>query len=97
MRLTPNERKVLTYLVEEGCVESLDGRFTSFAPIIASTRLDRSVVRRACRSLKRKGLTIFERALWSDDGPAGSGYAASTAGAALIEANAPLPHRGAGR
>ena len=37
-------------------------------------------VRRAVRSLARKGLAVYGRGLWNDDGPAGSGYACTEKG-----------------
>lgn len=76
-RLNENERKVLNYLVGDGC----DGHYYPFAPIIEHTQLDRQTVRRACRSLRRKGLTDFCFGLWTEDGEtAGSGYGATEDG-----------------
>lgn len=51
-----------------------------FAPIMGDTKLTRTEVRRACRSLKRKGLLEYERGLWSECGPAGAGYGLTRAG-----------------
>ena len=69
--MNENESKVLAYMIEEGCV----GLAFPFEPIAVNTGLDRKVVRRACRSLARKGLAQFIRGLWDDEGnPAGSGY-----------------------
>lgn len=45
----------------------------------------RKEIRKVCRSLKRKGLAEFQKALWSDDGPAGAGYGATEKGAAVIK------------
>jgi hypothetical protein len=79
MNLNPNETKVLVELAdlhgyEECC-------YSGFDPLARETGLDRKVVRRACRSLARKGLAEYGRGLWSEDGePAGSGYAATRAG-----------------
>lgn len=56
----------------------------SFAPLAKMTELEVKEVRRACRSLARKGLAQYERSLWSEDGPAGAGYRATEEGAALI-------------
>lgn len=49
--------------------------YLAFAPIQAETGLTRKDVRRACRSLTRKGLAEFGSGLWTEVGyPAGSGY-----------------------
>jgi hypothetical protein len=65
------ERKVLNLLIE-------DGLYYGFAWIVQETKLDRPTVRRACRSLARKGLTEYGRGLWNDAGePCGSGYRAT--------------------
>jgi len=78
--ITPNERKVLRALCS-AWNEYEDFCFLSFKPICKRTRLKRDVVRRACRSLKRKGFAQFGRGLWTDDGEvAGSGYACTKAG-----------------
>lgn len=46
-----------------------------FRFIANETGLDRRLVRRACRSLARKGLANYERGLFNEDGEvAGSGY-----------------------
>lgn len=75
MKLTPNERKVLAFLADN---YSLDMGVYPFAPIMRETGLDRAAVRRACRSLRRKGLTEFHSGCWNYDGePVGSGYCAT--------------------
>jgi len=81
MNLNPNEAKVLVELVD--AYSSYDGFcFRGFDGISRETGLDRKIVRRACRSLARKGLAEYGRGLWTEDGePAGSGYAATKAGA----------------
>jgi hypothetical protein len=72
------ERKVLQSLSEAGWGEDW---YLPFAPICDEWGLARNVVRRACRSLARKGLAEFESGLWDEDGePAGSGYTATEAG-----------------
>lgn len=78
--MTEPERKVLAYLAE--IYDHYDGgAYCGFAPIMSATGLDRKTVRRACRSLKRKGLADFCVGLWTDDGtPGGSGYGATRAG-----------------
>lgn len=86
IKLSADERRVLRALhsawndYEEFC-------YQSFRPLCRRTKLPRNVVRRYCRSLKRKGLTQFERALWTEDGElAGSGYACTRAGAEALAA-----------
>lgn len=82
MRLNLVERKVLAVLVEE---YDSDGPFYTFAHIMRNGDLeDRKAVRRACRSLARKGLARYGRGLWTEDGEMfGSGYAATDAGLRL--------------
>lgn len=81
-KINPKERLVLDYIGETG--GDLDWCAYSFAPIMKNTGLTRPEVRRACRSLARKGLTAFERALWTEDGEmVGAGYRATAAGRAL--------------
>lgn len=74
--VSENERKVLGALLEgEGY-----GGFSAFGfrSLVSMTGLERKVVRRACRSLARKGLAEFHKGLWTEDGePAGSGYSAT--------------------
>lgn len=71
------ERKVLHSLSEV----SGDYCYMPFEPICREWGVERKVVRRACRSLARKGLAEFKAGLWDDDGkPAGSGYAITEAG-----------------
>jgi len=56
-----------------------DFGYRRFDDISANTGLDRRTVRRACRSLTRKGLAEYGRGLWTEDGePAGSGYRAKS-------------------
>jgi hypothetical protein len=82
-KLNLNERKVLRRLAREF---GYDAPYFPFGPLMRATGLTRKEVRRACRSLTRKGLAQFGRGLWDDDGhPAGSGYAATFAGAELAE------------
>lgn len=82
MKLNDNERKVLEALIQvagEGCL-SFAG-VSERVEINHDELMDRAIIRRACRSLARKGLAEFHRGLWSDDGePAGSGYGATKAG-----------------
>ena len=77
------ERVVLNALVQ---TVSEDFGFMSFASITAVCGLDRRLVRRACRSLARKGLAKYARGLWTENGePAGAGYAITREGLAQLE------------
>ena len=83
-KLTENERLVLCVLCAK---PDEDFPFLSFAPICEGTKLDRKVVRRACRSLARKGLAEYERGLWNQScEPCGAGDGATAAGKGLIYA-----------
>jgi hypothetical protein len=82
VQINPNERAVLEILAEAYAPEEW-GAY-GFKGLSQTTKLDVKIVRRACRSLARKGLSVYERTLWNDDGPAGAGYRASEQGAALI-------------
>ena len=76
--MSDNEHKVLVYLLS--LPEQYSGGWccACCAPIMQDTGLDRKTVRRACRSLKRKGLAQFHNALWTEDGEMyGSGYCAT--------------------
>lgn len=84
MTTTPkiNEMKVLVVLAAH------HGACFPFRPLMRRTRLSRTEVRRACRSLRRKGLARYERALWTEDGEmVGAGYGAT---AAVAEAADPV-------
>lgn len=71
-----------------------DGYCQGFVPLTKRTGLTRSAVRRACRSLRRKGLAEFHTGLWTDDGEmAGAGYGPTTSGRELI-GDAALPEYG---
>jgi hypothetical protein len=81
--LNENERKVLSALAED--YDDLEWRAWYFRGLVADTKLNLSQVRRACRSLAKKGLAKFERGLFNEDGEtAGSGYRATRLGAALM-------------
>ena len=85
--LNENEHKVLAYLVDE--VEDVWGEkgYVYFSTISKATGLEVKVVRRVCRSLKRKGLAEFMRGLFNEDGEvAGSGYGATDAGLSFLAA-----------
>lgn len=79
------EAKVLAALA------SVAGDFgvLSFRSIARRAKIKRTEIRRACRSLKRKGLAEFHRGCWTEDGePAGSGYSATRAGEAAADTKA---------
>lgn len=82
MNLNDNECKVLAILADE---YSDEGRCYYFRSIAALSKLTIKEVRRACRSLAKKGFAKYERGLFNDDGEvAGSGYGATEAGAAFL-------------
>lgn len=77
--LTPNELSVLKVL-RQARDSYLDFCYMDFRAICRRTKLNRATVRRACRSLARKGYAQYGKGLWNDQGtPAGSGYAATSA------------------
>jgi hypothetical protein len=82
IKINDNERKVLEQLVE--AYDPDEWGAYAFRSLANQTKLDIPQVRRACRSLARKGLAAYERTLWNDDGPAGAGYRATEEGAAFI-------------
>jgi DNA-binding MarR family transcriptional regulator len=87
IKLNENEVKVLGQLVEY-YEHNEDFAYVSFAPLIRDLKLDRAAVRRACRSLKRKGLATFLTGLITEDGEfAGAGYSATEEGAKLLNFN----------
>lgn len=84
------ETAVLKWLAEG---YSEDAGFYGFATIMSDTGLDRSTVRKACRSLKRKGLAEFAFGLSSCDGDfLGSGYGATHAGITYADTLTSLPN-----
>jgi len=85
IKLSERERKCLESLVEilRGADE---GACIYFRTVAQDTGLTEQQVRRAVRSLARKGLAEYHRGLFDDDGfTAGSGYCPTKAGRALIE------------
>lgn len=81
--LNADEKKVLRALVRGYWQEA---SYMHFAHISRRTRLKRKAVRRACRSLARKGLAEYARGLFTCDGdPYGAGYAATSAGLDYFE------------
>ena len=86
-KINDKERKVLEFLVNgsDPCEGVEEGMCFFFKGISKHTKLHIPAVRRACRSLLRKGLTEFHRGLMDDEGKeAGSGYCATYMGQALI-------------
>lgn len=78
--LNAHEAKVLKWLAS-----AFGDCCYNFRGLCRHTHLKRAEVRRACRSLARKGFARYERALWNEDGgPAGAGYGATRAGYELI-------------
>jgi len=74
-----DEKRVLGFLAAK--FQSDQHFYFAFDTISDGTKIDRKTVRRACRSLKRKGLTAFRNGLFNEDGAvAGSGYAATEQG-----------------
>lgn len=84
MNLNDNERKVLSVLFE-AYSDYEEFCYLNFKGIEVRCGLDRKTVRRAARSLARKGLAQYGRGLWTDGGEmAGSGYCCTKAGFALF-------------
>ncbi len=80
--MTDTERRVLRSLGDLP-----EGHYSPFAPICDEWGLDRKAVRRACRSLARRGLTEFRAGLWNEDGEtAGAGYGLTPAGKEILAA-----------
>ncbi len=84
INLNKNEKEVLECLED---ISSPDGELcVSFNHISSETKLDRKAVRKACRSLARKGLAGYYRGLMTEDGEvAGSGYSITYAGRDFID------------
>lgn len=81
--INDKERKILEKLADEWHPDEWSAY--SFKSLAKQTEMEVNEVRRACRSLARKGLAVYERVLVDGDGiPAGAGYRASEEGAALI-------------
>jgi hypothetical protein len=82
-KINDKERKVLEALSDGYHPDEWSAYY--FRGIVASTKLTLPEVRRACRSLAKKGLAKYERGLFNEDGEAaGSGYRATDEGVALI-------------
>jgi len=86
-KLNYAEALVLKFLAERW--HGYEGGFYSFDPIAKETKLYRVTVRRACRSLTRKGLAEFSAGLTNTDGDfAGAGYSATKRGHSIWSARA---------
>ena len=82
--MNANELKCLKYLAKD-FHHYEGGTYSPFAPIAKATRLKRSKVRLACRSLTRKGLAKFGKGLSDHDGEfRGSGYSATEQGVSFV-------------
>ena len=82
IKINPTEYAVLEFLAAgwDG-----DQNCYYFRGIVSALKLELKQVRRACRSLAKKGLAEYQRGLFDDEGrAAGSGYCATRAGAAYI-------------
>jgi hypothetical protein len=85
VKVNENEHKCLVVLAED-FYDDTEWKAWYMRGIVMETKLELSQVRRAVRSLGRKGLAAYERGLFDDDGMvAGSGYRATTVGKDLIE------------
>lgn len=75
------ERKCLEVLAEQGNGGMNDFCYLHFRTIMDATKLTRAEVRRAVRSLARKGLTQYAKGLWTEDGEMfGAGYCCTDGG-----------------
>lgn len=80
-KINESEIKVLTFMLT---FYNDDCNCTYFKHIAKDTGLEIKQVRRACRSLAKKGLAEYVRGLFDDDGfVAGSGYCATEEGRKL--------------
>lgn len=84
--MSPTERQILDLLSQRNSPYDGEHYCVPFAPLMRESGLARNVVRRACRSLARKGYAQFYKGLWTEDGePAGAGYCISPKGVELLE------------
>lgn len=82
IKLSETEEKLLTAMAEH---TSEDERYMPFKGLAGISGLPLKKIRRTVRALARKGLTRYEKGLWSDDGePAGAGYACTEKGSEWI-------------
>lgn len=84
MKLTEaqqRERRILSVMAEAGD----DYGYFGFDVLSRQTQIARRQVRLDVRRMARKGLALFGKGLWTDEGePAGSGYAITPAGRAWL-------------
>ena len=74
------ERKILGALADKYAIDP-DFCYMNFDGIARNAQVERSKVRRAVRSLARKGYASYLSGLWTEDGePAGSGYCITETG-----------------
>ena len=94
VRLTQDEQAALIALGQETRPSE---EYRSFAGIAQALEIygldwDRARIRRACRSLARKGLAEYMRGLWTEDGEmAGAGYGITKAGVERLKEGVTLP------
>lgn len=70
-----------TLLKEFNACYEEDMCFLNFSRLAVATMLPRNRVRRFVRQLARKGLVVYGKGLWTEDGrPAGAGYACTKQG-----------------
>ncbi len=83
--INENEKKVLIFMAES--YDSFGGGGCYYFKTIADdVKLEIKQVRRACRSLKKKGFAEYIRGLFDEDGMvAGSGYCCTNKGAELVK------------
>lgn len=82
IKISQHEEEVLEFLAG---ASSDCSQCSYFIQISEGTGLDVKLVRRSCRSLRRKGLVEFWRGLMTDDNEvAGSGYCISDKGKARL-------------
>lgn len=82
--VSDRERLLLLAMQEAGASPE---RCFTFAGLANLGALERLHIRRTVRALARKGLALYQRGLWTEDGePAGSGYGLTEAGIAAAKA-----------
>jgi hypothetical protein len=79
IKLSQRELCILETLDDAGGPDNYG--YLSFRAIASCANLDPKVIRRAVRSLARKGFAQYGKGLWTDDGElAGAGYCCTEAG-----------------
>lgn len=87
--LTDDEKRVMGALghasEDFGCYD--------FANLSLCLGMPREKVRECCRSLRGKGLVIYHRNVWSEDGEMmGAAYGATSAGRDLVTGDNSIPY-----